>query len=81
MIIKLALPVLSFVVMITIVLSFGKFKKDWLIYYLTFEMVIGQALFPFWFFQGMERIKALLNISVKTLRRFTNEETSFAHYY
>ena len=69
MLIKLALTVLSLILLFTIVFTFGKFKNDWQIYFLTFGMVIGQVLFPVWFFQGMERMKyiAFLNIASKLL--------------
>jgi PST family polysaccharide transporter len=69
MLIKLALTVLSFVTLCAVVLNFSKFKSDWQIYFLTYGMVIGQALFPVWFFQGMEKMKyiAFLNITVKSI--------------
>jgi PST family polysaccharide transporter len=69
MVIKFFLFLLALGIMSAIIFTFEKFKQDWKIYYLTFGMVLGQVLFPVWFFQGMERMKYItfLNILAKLI--------------
>ncbi|HOK35565.1 MAG TPA: flippase [Candidatus Pacearchaeota archaeon] len=64
MTVKILLGILSFVVLGLVLLSVPKFGQDWLIYIFTFGMVIGNILFPVWFFQGVEKMKwiTILNI-------------------
>ncbi len=69
MIIKAGLICLAFFILIIIVKVFTRFSADADVYFLSFGVVIGQALFPVWFFQGIEKMKivALINIFAKVI--------------
>ncbi len=66
---KMALSVVALLVLIGLVHGVPRFSEDPWLYYLTFGMVIGNGLFPQWFFQGMERMRfiTVLNILAKTV--------------
>lgn len=59
----------SLIVMSGVVYSFDQFRAEWKLYFLSFGMVVGQMLFPIWFFQGTERMRYVMyfNLLAKTL--------------
>ncbi|HED38769.1 MAG TPA: flippase, partial [Ignavibacteria bacterium] len=71
MIVKTILVLFSLFVVTIIVLTISKFSKEWLVIYLSFGFVIGQALFPRWFFQGVEKMKLLSIMSILAKLFFT----------
>ncbi len=71
MTVKLALTFLSLIFLAVIVFSFEALRENALIYFLTFGTVVGQVLFPVWFFQGMERMKYITYLSVFSRFVFT----------
>lgn len=71
MIIKIFLLVISFIFLLFLILFFGKFNSDPLLYLLTFGTVLGQILFPVWFFQGVEKMKYITIITIASKFFFT----------
>jgi PST family polysaccharide transporter len=69
--IKLILIMFSFVLLLCLIFFIDKFKTEPLIYIYSFGLVIGQAIFPTWFFQGIERMKMITYINVSAKIFFT----------
>jgi PST family polysaccharide transporter len=71
MTIKFLLLVITFIILVLVTLFFEKFEFEKIVYFLTFGMVIGDVLFPRWFFQGIEQMKYITYINVTSRIVFT----------
>ena len=71
LIIKTALIIVALLLLFAIVNLFTRFSVDADVYYLSFGVVVGQALFPVWFFQGIEKMKFVTLISILAKVIFT----------
>jgi len=71
MIIKLFLIFVSFLILTIIIFCCETFLTNWKLYYLTFLFVIGQALFPVWYFQGLEKMKYITIVNITSKLIFT----------
>jgi PST family polysaccharide transporter len=63
---KLLLLLLGFAIIIVVIFSFDKFSTDKTLYIITYGMVVGNVLFPVWFFMGMEKMKFITIITIIT---------------
>ena len=61
---KMLFYVLSTLIFLPIVFLIPIFKENLILFAVTFLGVLGTALFPLWYYQGIERMKYILIISV-----------------
>jgi PST family polysaccharide transporter len=64
--IKLFLTAVGLIVLACVLLVVPRMRNDWTIYMFAFVAVIGNVLFPVWFFQGVERMRYISIISGTT---------------
>lgn len=69
--IKGVLVILSFLILLLLTYFVPKFQSDPIVYLLSFGIVLGQAIFPTWFFQGIEKMKVITIINVIAKAFFT----------
>ena len=64
MMVKIALALVSLTLLGCAVYFIPKFRNDWLVYVLSFGSVLGNTLFPVWFFQGTEKMKYIADLNI-----------------
>lgn len=69
---KLFLLLVSAIIMAILIFFVPQLREDFLVYILSFSIVIGQTIFPEWLFQGLENMKfiVILNLISKLLFTF-----------
>lgn len=65
--VKAILLLFSFIVISGVVILYPPFYEERTVFFLTMLLLLGYALFPEWYFQGIEKMKyiSILNISIK----------------
>jgi PST family polysaccharide transporter len=71
MIIKFAISLIYLLVLTLLVLFVDKFSQHAYLYFIGFGFVIGQVLFPIWFFQGIEKMRYITILNAVSKLIFT----------
>jgi len=69
--IKCCLVLITFTILLFLIYSISRFKVEPLVYLFSFGAVVGQAIFPAWFFQGIEKMKVITVVNVLAKLIFT----------
>ena len=68
---KVIIMTLGFVVLLPLIFIIPKFNSYWYIFIFSYGSVLGQVLFPIWFFQGLEEMKVISILSILSKSIFT----------
>jgi len=70
---KMLLVIIAFVILLFFILIIDKFSQEYLVYFFSFGMVFGQAIFPAFFFRGIEEMKmiTIINVLAKVIFTFS----------
>ncbi len=62
--IKIILILISFILLSLIIFFIDFFHQNYELYYLSFLFIVGTSIFPNWFFQGIEKMSYIANITI-----------------
>lgn len=79
MLIKAVLFALSLALLSSLIFAFDRIGGEWVVYMFTFAMLIGNILFPVWYFQGIEEMKYITYINILSKLIFTVAIFVFVH--
>lgn len=68
---KVLIMTIGFLLLLPLLYFIPKFNNYWYIFIFSYGSVLGQVLFPIWFFQGLEEMKVVSILSVATKVIFT----------
>lgn len=81
---KVIIMIVGFIVLLPFLFLIPKLNVYWYIFVFSYGNVLGQLMYPIWFFQGIEKMKiiSILNITSKVIFTgaiflFINSETDF----
>lgn len=77
--IKLILLIFGFFILTLLVFLEEKFYNNWQLFYMTFIFVVGDTLFPIWFFQGIQKMKYISYLNIVSKLLFTVGVFVFIH--
>ncbi len=60
MFLKIILMIICFCILLIVVTLVPKFIEYKMVYFAAFTMVLGNVLFPIWFFQGLEKLRTII---------------------
>ncbi len=66
LLVKLLLMVASLAFMVGVLLFVPQFREEWAVHLVFFVMVVGNVLFPVWFYQGIEQMKYITAANVSS---------------
>lgn len=77
--VKMILFIISLLIFLILILSINKLYEHWEIHLLTFTILLGDVLFPIWFFQGVQKMKFITYFRLSYKISFTLAVIMFVH--
>jgi polysaccharide transporter, PST family len=80
LVLKFCMLLVSLTILAVLLLAFQRFRDLWPVYLIAFGEVVGNALFPVWLFQGLERMKFITILNLLAKMFFALSIFAFVHH-